>query len=143
MRNSDAFRWIIIILIVGLAASKIVEFNKEKQEEKEAFNQISQEDKDFAMNYLLNNKIKDITKFSDNVDATTKYCKILTEYEILNNHVAIVAGHLYEEKIKLNETTRSNWNHATDIWKNASKKLNKLGEKIRSEKNINIGEICK
>ena len=129
--------------MVGLGTVKLVEFKENEQKKKEISNQISQEDKDFSMNYLLNNKIKDITKFSDNVDATTKYCKILTEYEILNNHVAIVAGHLYEEKIKLNETTRSNWNHATDIWKNASKKLNKLGEKIRSEKNINIGEICK
>ena len=139
-KSNPIFRWIIIILIVGLAASKIVEFNKEKKEKRESVNQ---EDKDFSMNYLLNNKIKDITKFSDNVDDTNKYCKILTEYEILNNHVAIVARVLYEEKIKLDETTRSNWNHATDIWKNASKKLNKLGEKIRSEKNINIGEICK
>ena len=146
-RNKDIVRWFIIICIVGLATTKIVEFNKKNPNistkiEKD-WELVSQEDKDFAIDYILNNKVNNFSKFSEDVDITTQYCKRQTEWKTLDKNIGIVSRLIVDDVVKVNEATLSNFKWNKKLWKNVESEQDKLANKISSEKNISIFEVDK
>ena len=143
MKNKDIARWFIIICIVGLATTKILEFNKEKHEEKEAFNQLSQEEKNFAIDYILNKRVENFPKISEDVDIITLYCKRQTEYKILSKNLGITLKLLIDDHVQLNEKTKKNLEWNEKLHGNVSNEQWKLESEIRETKNVKTDEICK